>query len=254
MFSLSTKRRCERPLRGEARRRHRRGCESKNPCTRHFRGVVSGYRYYNPSSGRWLSRDPINELGGDLQFGFWENNLVDTYGDLNPYLFVGNAPLANIDRFGLAATGDDKKKTCACTCKSVKITYTPDLKDGKLQFKVYTANDKTKRYGLVLHVKWQVDGDSKQCHYGLNEPAGGVTGSTPNGSVDPSKGTEGWILVPQKMDDNIGIRVSGSGQYSIDVNLTQTYACWNAGLDPATAPATMILGPANYVGSGTKSN
>ncbi len=43
-----------------------------------------GYRYYNSSTGRWLSRDPIGEEGG-----------------LNLYGFVGNAPIVLLDALGL---------------------------------------------------------------------------------------------------------------------------------------------------------
>jgi len=43
-----------------------------------------GYRYYNPSTGRWLSRDPVGEEGGFNLFGF-----------------VGNDPLMAIDLLGL---------------------------------------------------------------------------------------------------------------------------------------------------------
>jgi RHS repeat-associated protein len=39
-----------------------------------------GYRFYNPSMGRWPSRDPIGELGG-----------------LNLYAFVGNSPVVYFD-------------------------------------------------------------------------------------------------------------------------------------------------------------
>jgi RHS repeat-associated protein len=42
-----------------------------------------GFRYYNPSTGRWLTRDPIEENGG-----------------LNVYGFVGNTPQNYIDRDG----------------------------------------------------------------------------------------------------------------------------------------------------------
>jgi RHS repeat-associated protein len=42
-----------------------------------------GFRYYNPSTGRWLSRDPIDERGG-----------VNLYG------FAGNHPTANVDVLG----------------------------------------------------------------------------------------------------------------------------------------------------------
>ncbi len=44
-----------------------------------------GLRYYNPIMGRWLSRDPIGELGG-----------------LNLYGMVGNNPLNFVDPLGLA--------------------------------------------------------------------------------------------------------------------------------------------------------
>jgi RHS repeat-associated protein len=36
-----------------------------------------GYRYYNPSTGRWLSRDPIGENAGKNLYGFIFNNLVN---------------------------------------------------------------------------------------------------------------------------------------------------------------------------------
>ena len=44
-----------------------------------------GYRYYNPSTGRWLSRDPIDESGG-----------------LNLYAYVDNASNQAIDALGQA--------------------------------------------------------------------------------------------------------------------------------------------------------
>jgi hypothetical protein len=44
--------------------------------------------FYNPSAGRWLSRDPIEERGG-----------------LNLYSFVGNMPLDHADAVGLQTFG-----------------------------------------------------------------------------------------------------------------------------------------------------
>jgi RHS repeat-associated protein len=38
-----------------------------------------GYRYYNPSTGRWSSRDPIAERGGKNLYGFALNNPVNKY-------------------------------------------------------------------------------------------------------------------------------------------------------------------------------
>ena len=44
-----------------------------------------GYRYYNPSTGRWLSRDPLSEKGG-----------------LNLYVFARNCPVSESDYLGLS--------------------------------------------------------------------------------------------------------------------------------------------------------
>jgi len=43
-----------------------------------------GFRYYMPDTGRWASRDPIEEEGG-----------------MNLYGFVGNGPIVRVDRYGL---------------------------------------------------------------------------------------------------------------------------------------------------------
>jgi len=48
--------------------------------------VYYGYRYYSPSTGRWLSRDPIGEKGGN-----------------NPYRFAANSAINFFDELGLCA-------------------------------------------------------------------------------------------------------------------------------------------------------
>jgi RHS repeat-associated protein len=58
-----------------------------------------GYRYYNSSTGRWLSRDPIGEQGS-----------------LNLYLFVNNAPLTYFDPYGLCS-----KKNCHALSEKIEI-------------------------------------------------------------------------------------------------------------------------------------
>ena len=52
-----------------------------------------GYRFYDPVTGRWSSRDPIGEKGG-----------------LNVYSIVDNAPNQFVDILGLAKI----KKKCCC--------------------------------------------------------------------------------------------------------------------------------------------
>ncbi len=63
-----------------AHRRH-----SGDTTTAHSVGVpYYGYRYYNPDWGRWINRDPIEEMGG-----------------LNVYGFVGNRVFSAVDPNGL---------------------------------------------------------------------------------------------------------------------------------------------------------
>jgi RHS repeat-associated protein len=60
----------------------------RSPKTKAFEGVVMyyGYRFYDPETGRWPSRDPIEEEGG-----------------INLYGFVGNEPTDWVDILGLDA-------------------------------------------------------------------------------------------------------------------------------------------------------
>ncbi|MCX8155063.1 MAG: RHS repeat-associated core domain-containing protein, partial [Verrucomicrobiae bacterium] len=68
-----------------------------------------GHRYYNPTSGRWPNRDPINEPGRKLLRGERPKYRVD--GELiddmrldeekNLYHFVFNDPISRYDYLGL---------------------------------------------------------------------------------------------------------------------------------------------------------
>jgi len=71
-----------------------------------------GFRYYDPESGRWLSRDPIGETGGVNLYGFVGNDGINAYDYLG-YIKIGflhleddRSLLENIgDYFGATASG-----------------------------------------------------------------------------------------------------------------------------------------------------
>ena len=62
------------------------------------RGLVPdyGYRWLDPLTGRWPSRDPIGERGG-----------------LNLYGFVGNNPASAVDILGLTEAAREARSACA---------------------------------------------------------------------------------------------------------------------------------------------
>jgi len=53
----------------------------RSPKTQAFEGVVMyyGYRFYDPETGRWPSRDPIEEMGGINLYGFVGNDGVNAW-------------------------------------------------------------------------------------------------------------------------------------------------------------------------------
>jgi RHS repeat-associated protein len=60
--------------------------------------VYYGFRYYNPATGRWLSRDPIGETGFEAPGKGRASALA---GGVKLYVFVGNNPVNLNDLNGL---------------------------------------------------------------------------------------------------------------------------------------------------------
>ena len=76
-----------------------------------------GYRYYDPLTGRWPSRDPIGEKGGK-----------------NLYGFVGNTPAAMWDYLGAYAT---KKVAIEAAYKLVGDATKKSREDGTREFDLH---------------------------------------------------------------------------------------------------------------------
>jgi RHS repeat-associated protein len=90
-----------------------------------------GYRYYNPSTGRWLSRDPVEEDG----FQLIEEDFSATGNDWGPnlYDFVANDPLDGVDELGLMTydqmaaevkqiDNNLKAQAIPCCCSTPKVS------------------------------------------------------------------------------------------------------------------------------------
>ena len=72
--------------------------------------AVSGHRYYHPGIGRWVSKDPVGQLGGQNENAFVEN-LPTLYVDI-----IGLKPTKDAD--GIHCT-DDANRTCCCSAMKV---------------------------------------------------------------------------------------------------------------------------------------
>jgi len=80
--------------------------------------VYYGYRYYNPETGRWLSRDPIQERGGNNLYGFVGNNAINKWDYLGMYpelpghghMISPEQSLKNIQQYQNAADSDFDKE------------------------------------------------------------------------------------------------------------------------------------------------
>jgi RHS repeat-associated protein len=78
--------------------------------------VYYGYRFYDPSLQRWVSRDPVGEKGGINLYGFVENapnNKVDPYGESPKIVVVaGVCSVAAVIAYCVYQTTQDCPKQC----------------------------------------------------------------------------------------------------------------------------------------------
>ena len=112
------------------------------------------YRYYDPKSGRWPSRDPIEEMGG-----------------LNLYGFVGNDGIGGIDLLGLAGPPKTKQegldkikdlesrlkalcKSC-CNCKEGASTQEQE----KAQQRIKICEQEAKQIAANIKAAWEKNYD-----------------------------------------------------------------------------------------------
>ena len=199
-----------------------------------------GYRYYRPSTGTWLNRDPIGEYGG-----------------YNNYSMIRNNPISRVDLLGLSPTETNPPKPgVVCTyCKCKSLLSPTDKMNLKMGF--YNTSKGKPMYGAQISSSWDVDGDKSLCVYEIMEKAGLVTGSDPTGPLAPSVGSSqypgGWQPAPGGDNvDSMGIPVVGNGEYTIDATkLTQTYRCIDSDDDktnpkhPMDVPITFTSTPSS---------
>jgi hypothetical protein len=154
--------------------------------------------YYCPSTGRWLSRDPIGEPGFEnlraasvtpkvgkvvssvsLRSSRWINrDSVETQKEPNRYVFVKNNPELNVDLLGLNSEPDVSWAPAPCPNGQSTI-YIQVLYGGIGPYSGPRVDDGNAGYGT--------SGGSKGCpdYKGIAANAPGVFQDTPSGLTGP---------------------------------------------------------------------
>ena len=75
-----------------------------------FLAPITGHRFYNPDTGRWLNRDPLTEEGFRvLRKAAWRikrlQNRQGMIEDQHLYLMLSNDPMNDVDPIGNASAG-----------------------------------------------------------------------------------------------------------------------------------------------------
>ena len=165
--------------------------ENRTTATKTASGVrYYGYRYYDPVTGRWPSRDPIGERGG-----------------LNLYAFVGNDGVNLTDFLGQVRTihkpGLVHGRKCDPCCKKCVKTGTPKIEDDgtkgtsvkakitSVDFKSVYTTDKCsheRKCGdcCAVYYRWWTC-YTDRCQKGNGGPSLGIT-VIPVVSTDPESG------------------------------------------------------------------
>ena len=98
-----------------------------------------GYRYYNSSTGRWLSRDPINERGFQVFAGLPRR--FSRHEEENLYCFLRNRSINRIDKLGLTE-GTYTIKNTTMTLNEDDLAKRDGAKNPVKAFRVKYAPDK----------------------------------------------------------------------------------------------------------------
>jgi hypothetical protein len=174
--------------------------------------------YYHPDEGRWISRDPIGELGN-----------VDLYG------YVQNNPINLWDVLGLA-----------CCCQDYDVQFMPG--GDKFQWDIYAHNG-MKKVGNKITGKAEVLGNIEECKCGITENGKAVLKvrvapliwKTINTVVSKNASTTRKC---KKGVDHLGSAIeiwnpSFNGIYHLAVKITQVWTC--TGTDGKTVSKTITV-------------
>ena len=198
------------------------------------RGDVAyyGYRYYDPLTGRWPSRDPIGERGG-----------------LNLYGFVGNDGVDTNDLLGLT-DGYYYPDYDKCCCKELPGDESgkPILRveSGRLEVLVNTYPHGDWQH-FFFQGLWSTPTTAWEPADRYQNETGGLT--TIPQLAKPSPGTDNSALLIGMRDayQNHGAWIDATGQYSVEISMALLTGGCSAEIKIAVTEAKAI-GWTKFVG------
>jgi len=225
-----------------------------------------GYRYYNPGTGRWLSRDPVEERGGLDLYAFNHNepiSAIDPYGDASSVgrFDVGIEPggltghyFANVAIDYVAGA----TKGCA-NCHNIRLAQIVDLTYGSFiasllnpsGFRLDTFPSTFPWYPY----QWHQDGSA-----GLGDEPGYHGAGWISQTIEHINGTvtSGALYIFEDCaicKDNPGsASILGCTSWGVQVGgvpVFQSFSSWGSGMNiPAVTPSPDFLGLFNsYISS-----
>lgn len=148
-----------------------------------------------------LTRDPIEQEGGENQYGF-----------------VGNAAIDLFDYLGLC-----------CICKEVSVQFN-GKKDFNWEIYVGNGNDgELTRLGAKIDVKWTIDcDDPKGCKFYQND-TGSINGwfsrKKPYKWIEPSSTHGKDNEMPQEYADLLGRKLLKNGYHRSELDVVIVFKC-----------------------------
>ena len=167
-----------------------------------------GFRYYNPSTGGWLSRDPIGEEGGVNLYGFVGNNGVTSF---DPFGLL-DTPSSTITPWELGwewLTGDNPKHR--------------EFKDGDDFAELLRKHEHIRRL-----IKKAADEAARRCASGCNNKNFQITGEQGNYDLSGVQGVGKYLkdystLFTGGLTGNLAVTFLGS--YGATLTATEISCC-----------------------------
>jgi RHS repeat-associated protein len=169
--------------------------------------VYYGYRYYNPTTGRWPSRDPFAENGGLNLYGFTRNNPINYVDTDGRQIFPPYQPPP--PRPPPGKPNEESFYNVHYSKNSITLNFHACCNCDELRDRLYGDLKTFKDWGKNSVASINVSGDTASFYPGLGVAAGGgLAGNDGNWRVRLSNDDSTHCVSARTLDDHplVGVR------------------------------------------------